>query len=626
MKKTIGFIVPNEEIEKKIYELFPERLERKELILERFDPDNMVPQALRLEKRGAKAIIARGGMYHHIVNDVNVPVMHLKMNALDILYAIKKASRMESHLTLILSDEVHFACSDWGEVLGCEIDLNRFSTLHELDELLEGIDDRKMNTVIVGAVVTCRKAAAKGFRTVFVDSRKETLQEAVGYVDKMLDDLENQLKRRELSDTITDNVHDAIIAVDSSGDIILFNKNARKMFGKRSEDMLGKSIRGIFPEVDFIYELLKDKGLKREKIVHMNKLTATVKASAITIDGEVNGAVCTFQDITKLQNLEKRIRFELNKKGLTAKFTFDWVVAEDEIMKKTVDRAKRLSETDSTIMIYGESGTGKEIIAQSIHNSSERGRSPFVAVNCAALTESLLESELFGYEDGAFTGARKGGKPGLFELAHGGTIFLDEINSIPLNMQSKLLRVLEEKEVMRIGSDYIIPLDIRIIGAANEDLMDKVVRDEFRRDLFYRLNVLELRIPPLRNRKDDIIPLFNAFIDELAEGNDEIPEPDEEFKKMLLNHKWLGNVRELKNIAERYVIFKDDRVNPAELFGSGGISGAEMLENTDVSLKDINRTIEKMVIETLLSRGKTKTEAAEILGISRTALWKKLKD
>ena len=626
MKKTIGFIVPNEEIEKKIYELFPERLERKELILERFDPDNMVPQALRLEKRGAKAIIARGGMYHHIVNDVNVPVMHLKMNALDILYAIKKASRMESHLTLILSDEVHFACSDWGEVLGCEIDLNRFSTLHELDELLEGIDDRKMNTVIVGAVVTCRKAAAKGFRTVFVDSRKETLQEAVGYVDKMLDDLENQLKRRELSDTITDNVHDAIIAVDSSGDIILFNKNARKMFGKRSEDMLGKSIRGIFPEVDFIYELLKDKGLKREKIVHMNKLTATVKASAITIDGEVNGAVCTFQDITKLQNLEKRIRFELNKKGLTAKFTFDWVVAEDEIMKKTVDRAKRLSETDSTIMIYGESGTGKEIIAQSIHNSSERGRSPFVAVNCAALTESLLESELFGYEDGAFTGARKGGKPGLFELAHGGTIFLDEINSIPLNMQSKLLRVLEEKEVMRIGSDYIIPLDIRIIGAANEDLMDKVVRDEFRRDLFYRLNVLELRIPPLRNRKDDIIPLFNAFIDELAEGNDEIPEPDEEFKKMLLNHKWLGNVRELKNIAERYVIFKDDRVNPTELFGSAGISGAEMLENTDVSLKDINRTIEKMVIETLLSRGKTKTEAAEILGISRTALWKKLKD
>jgi propionate catabolism operon transcriptional regulator len=626
MKKTIGFIVPNEEIEKKIYELFPKRLAARELILERFDPDNMVPQALRLEKRGAKAIIARGGTYHKIVDDVNVPVFHLKMNALDILYAIKKASRIESHLTLILSEDVHFVCSDWGKVLGCEIELNRFSTVKKLEELLTLLESRQKYTVVVGAVITCQKAEAKGFKTVFVDSRKETLQETVGYVDKILDDLEGQLKRRELSDTIADNVHDAIIAVDALGNIILFNKNARKMFGKRSEDMIGCAIMETFPELNFIYELLKDTGSKSEKIVHMNKLIATVNASSILIDGEVNGAVCTFQDITKLQNLEKRIRFELNKKGLTAKFTFDNVLAEDGAMKKTVARAKRLAGTDGTIMIYGESGAGKEIIAQSIHNASERGKSPFVAVNCAALTESLLESELFGYEEGSFTGARKGGKPGLFELAHGGTIFLDEINSISINLQSKLLRVLEEKEVMRIGSDYIIPLDIRIIGAANEDLMDKVMRDEFRRDLFYRLNVLELKIPPLRNRKDDIIPLFHSFVDELTRGKEEMPELDEEFKKMLLNHKWLGNVRELKNIAERYVIFKDDMVSPKELFGEESGSGVEILENSEVNLKDVNRTIEKMIIETFLSRGKTKTEIAEILGISRTALWKKLKE
>ncbi|MBK5252412.1 MAG: sigma 54-interacting transcriptional regulator [Peptostreptococcaceae bacterium] len=626
MKKTIGFIVPNEEIEKKIYELFPKRLAVGELILERFDPDNMVPQALRLEKLGAKAIIARGGTYYRIVNEVKVPVVHLKMNALDILYAIKKASRIESHLTLILSEDVHFACSDWGKVLRCEIELNRFSTVNELEELLTLLEGRQKHTVVVGAVITCKKAEAKGFKTVFVDSRKETLQETIGYVDKILDDLEDQLRRRELSDTIVDNVHDAIIAVDALGNIILFNKNARKMFGKRSEDMIGCSIMETFPELDFIYELLKDTGSKSEKIVHMNKLIATVKASSILIDGEVNGAVCTFQDITKLQNLEKRIRFELNKKGLTAKFTFDNVLAEDEAMKKTVARAKRLSGTDGTIMIYGESGAGKEIIAQSIHNASERVKSPFVAVNCAALTESLLESELFGYEEGSFTGARKGGKPGLFELAHGGTIFLDEINSISLNLQSKLLRVLEEKEVMRIGSDYIIPLDIRIIGAANEDLMDKVMRGEFRRDLFYRLNVLELKIPPLRNRREDIIPLFHSFVDELIRGKEEMPEPDEGFKKMLLNHKWLGNVRELKNIAERYVIFKDDMVNPKELFGEESGSGVEILENSEINLKDINRTIEKMIIETFLSHGKTKTEIAEILGISRTALWKKLKD
>lgn len=626
MKKTVGFIVPNEEIEKKIRKLFPEKLSRGELLLERFNPDEMVLQALRLEKRGAKVIIARGGTYYRIVDEVKVPVIHLKMNALDILYALKKASRTSSHLTLILSDDVHFNCSDWHDVLGSEIDSIRFSTLHELDELLLGIQDRKERTVIVGAVVTCQKASPLGFETVFVDSRKETLQEVADQAWKLLDDLEDQLKRRELSDTIADNVHDAIIAVDPAGGILLFNKNAQKMLQKNSEEVLTRPLREIVPAFDFVYELLENPSLKKEKIVHLKKLIVAVNASPILIDGEINGAVCTFQDITKLQNLEKRIRFELNKKGLTAKFTFDGVIAEDEIMKRTLARAKRLSETDGTIMIYGESGAGKEVIAQSIHNASARKNSPFIAINCAALSESLLESELFGYEEGAFTGARKGGKPGLFELAHGGTILLDEINSISFHLQSKLLRVLEEKEVMRIGSDYIIPLDIRIIGAANEELMDKVIREEFRRDLFYRLNVLELRIPHLRNRKDDIIPLFNHFLKELAPKEAKDIAPDKDFQEMLLAHNWLGNVRELRNIAERYVIFRDDRLNPKELFGASENSGLEVMENESVNLRDVNRTIERMIIETLLGQGKSKTEAAEILGISRTALWKKLKD
>jgi propionate catabolism operon transcriptional regulator len=167
-------------------------------------------------------------------------------------------------------------------------------------------------------------------------------------------------------------------------------------------------------------------------------------------------------------------------------------------MKDTVAKSISIGLTDSTVMIYGESGTGKEMITQSIHNISSRKNEPFVAINCAALTETLLESELFGYEEGAFTGARKGGKPGLFELAHGGTIFLDEINSISINLQGKLLRVLEEKEIMRIGSDRIIPLDVRIIAAANESLKAKVKDGTFRNDLFYRLNILEIHIPPLR--------------------------------------------------------------------------------------------------------------------------------
>jgi len=238
----------------------------------------------------------------------------------------------------------------------------------------------------------------------------------------------------------------------------------------------------------------------------------TANISLIEMDGEINGVLCTFQDITKLQSMEKKIRFELNKKGMTAKYNFSNLIAKDQIMKVTIAKAMQIGMSDSTALLYGESGTGKEMLAQSIHNISKRKDDPFVAVNCAALTESLLESELFGYEEGAFTGARKGGKPGLFELAHGGTLFLDEINSMPINLQTKLLRVLEEKEVMRIGSDYVIPLDVRILAAANENLKVKINNGSFRSDLFYRLSILELYIPPLRKRKLDIMPLFKNFI------------------------------------------------------------------------------------------------------------------
>ena len=193
-------------------------------------------------------------------------------------------------------------------------------------------------------------------------------------------------------------------------------------------------------------------------------------------------------------------------------------------------------------MIYGESGVGKEVYAQSIHNASSRDHAPFVAVNCAALTETLLESELFGYEEGAFTGARKGGKPGLFELAHGGTIFLDEINSITPALQVRLLRVLEEREVMRIGSDYVIPLNVRIIAASDVSLKQNVVQGQFRADLFYRLDVLELMIPPLRDRKADIPLMFERFLKETKTERS-----IEAVKMQLMTYDWPGNVRELRN-------------------------------------------------------------------------------
>lgn len=219
-----------------------------------------------------------------------------------------------------------------------------------------------------------------------------------------------------------------------------------------------------------------------------------------------------FQDVTRIQEMEGKFYRKIHLRGHVAKYTFDDILFQSSEIKRTIETAQRYSEVDSNILIIGETGTGKEIFAQSIHNHSNRKNNPFVAINCAALPENLLESELFGYAEGAFTGAMKGGKQGFFELAHRGTIFLDEIGEISPKMQSRSLRVLQEREIMRIGDDKVIPVDVRILSATNKDLMQMVKSNDFREDLYYRLSVLDLVLPPLRERREDIPLLVNAFI------------------------------------------------------------------------------------------------------------------
>ena len=357
--------------------------------------------------------------------------------------------------------------------------------------------------------------------------------------------------------------------------------------------------------------------------------TLSVKATPVTDlagDVPVGGTLLTLRDVTKIQELEKNLRFQLSKRGLTAKYHFDDILTREDSMRRLIQWAQDCAKSDNTVMIYGESGTGKELFAQSIHNASARRDCPFVAVNCAALTESLLESELFGYEAGAFTGARKEGRAGLFELAHRGTLFLDEVNSMSLSTQAKILRVIEQKEVMRLGSDYIIPLDVRIITAANENLVQMVRRDAFRRDLFFRLNVLEVRIPSLNQRPKDILYLFRSFISELQGRPMREVRLSQELEKALITHNWWGNVRELRNVAQRYAVRGDAPDTLEVLFPENAEATESLMVGDDlrIDLKELSRTVENLVIQSLLNRGLTKTQTAKTLGISRTALFKKM--
>ncbi len=342
------------------------------------------------------------------------------------------------------------------------------------------------------------------------------------------------------------------MATNEKNKITLINHSAKKLLSLDG-NMTGKDIGTFFTDKN--QQIMLNNKLLNDELVEYNQTTFNVNQVPIMVKDNKAGNVTIFRDITEIQKLEQKYRYEKEAKGLRAKTHFSQIIHQTPIMKNIINKSMRFSKTDSTILITGETGTGKELFAQSIHNYSNRKDNPFVAINCGALPENLLESELFGYEDGAFTGANKKGKKGLFEIAHNGTVFLDEINSVSLHFQSRLLRVLQEKEVVRIGGSQVIPVNIRIIAATNEDLMFLVKDNKFRKDLYYRLNVLKIQIPPLRHRIDDIAPLTKQFIlDSNKSFYYSIKPFINEVCTELESYQYPGNIRELYNIIERFII------------------------------------------------------------------------
>ena len=630
MSKKIGIIANSNELKETIESFYSEDIENGNIIIDILDPDRINEQGAELERKGARAIIARSGGYHYTLGKVNVPVINLEIYTQDILYAIMVAEKFNKRLVLVLSTYDKFNYSEWKELIPSELIVEVYQKAEEIEGVVSKYKETYDQVVIIGGGFPCSYAKSFNMDYVNIISREETIRATVSRAWQIVDNIYEQRFSNSILRNVLDHVHDAVVAVDKEGNIIFFNERAEKLFKKNKADIINKRLEKYFPELSFICDALDKNQRLKDEIVRIKDVTATANISPIAVDGQIEGVLCTFQDITQLQGLEKKVRFEMNKKGLTAKYNFSDILTQNSLMIKTLEKAVKIGKSDSSVIIYGESGTGKELISQGIHNISKRKGAPFVAVNCAALTESLLESELFGYEEGSFTGARKGGKPGLFELAHGGTIFLDEINSISINLQTKLLRVLEEKEVMRIGSDYVIPLDVRVLAAANENLKDKIIEGSFRKDLFYRLSVLSLTIPPLRNRKDDIIPLFENFLSFFSKDN-QIPELDIDLEKQLINYSWPGNVRELRNAAESYVLlgefnFEDHviREESKELYKVENISNNEIFDFS-LNIKEINSFVEQKVIEMLEKQGMSKNDIAKVLGISRATLWQKTK-
>ncbi len=617
MKNKLGIIVNDLEMKNAIEELYPQETQLGNIIIETLDREHVDEQGYRLESKGARVIIGRSGTYDRSVGNVSVPLLRLKVTTSDVFSALIKGLEFKKKMALIIWDEINFDRS-WLKFIPGDIEIHTFSHGNDIAMVYNKVVASNPECVIIGGGVVCSCARKDGVSSVFINASDESITEIVDHAKEVLGHLDNIDFQHEILTKTLNSVRDAVIVIDEKGQVQLFNERAQNILKIGTRRVIGKKLTTVLPDLGFLMEGLLSQEEKKEELISIRSLVITYSTSLVKAGHEVKGMLLTFQDTTRLQMLEQKIRRVLNKKGMVAKYNFKDIIYTDEIMDELIGKAKKVGKSDSVVVIYGESGTGKEILAQSLHNISDRSQAPFVAINCAALSESLLESELFGYEEGAFTGARKGGKPGMFELAHGGTIFLDEINSITPGLQGKLLRVIEEKEVMRLGSDYLIPLNVRIISAANEDLRTMVQEKSFRGDLFYRLNSLEINIPPLRERRGDIEPLFIHFLKEF-QMEEKIRWPGKEEIIKLTEYDWMGNIRELRNVAERYVLF--DEIELSQLEEIPSFEGYD----DSIDLKEIHSLIEERIIAQLVKSGLSKNEIAEKLGISRTALWKKIK-
>lgn len=595
-------------------------------------------------KNDIAVIVSRGGTERAISKRVDVPVVSVEANDFDILIALWEARKYSDRIAYLCYDYqlVPYEFESLVDIIGVEIRQIYFTSYEEMKYQIEAAKTEGIEVIVSGSSEAMVLASKAGLQGILVKASRRTMVNALQRAKWVEDVRENDRKKSKQLETIINLSHDGIIALDKNGIVNMMNRMAEKMIGLKRELLINEKLSNYIMNPEF-YKIVENPNETTGKVVNVNENNIIINKVAITSNNEDYGKVITLQEVTKLEQLEHNVRRQIHSQGLTAKVFFEDIVANTEIMKKCIEKAKRYAATDGTILITGESGSGKEMFAQSIHNYSERRNNPFVAVNCAALPENLLESELFGYEEGSFTGARKGGKAGLFELAHKGTLFLDELASVPQKVQVQLLRVLQERQVFRIGGDKVIPVDVRIIAATNQVLKDVVTAGNFRFDLYYRLNVLNIEIPPLRERIKDIPELVNHFIGRLnLKLNKRITTVSPELMDFFLKYNWPGNIRELMNCLERLVIMSEDGIIDIDAIDLNEYS--EVLKD-HLEIKATDRKMTEQENENIIriSMGSyeeierqilkwydnkfdgNKTKIAQELGICRTTLWKKLK-
>ncbi len=572
----------------------------------------------------ATIIISGDRSANYLKQTISNLVIPVKMTGFDLLEKIQKVSADEV-IMMNLNEELH-ELSELYPLINKKIKQIQFKNIQEAYNILEHLRSEGVKDIFGGSWV-CDTANKLGMNGIFYYTNK-AMDNAIQDALNILQTYRNDLESMNLFQTMMNMNRSGVIYTDSAANIKVMNQVAGRLLGVSIHKSSGKELSSIFPSIKkATYKNWTEP--QYNLLIEHDQKKLIVDIVPVDFQGERMGHLISLDDVVRVQEKERKIRKNITHKPMIAHYSFEDIIGESATIKETKEQALKYSKADASVLIYGESGTGKELFAQSIHRTSHRSLAPFVAVNCAALPETLIDSELFGYEEGSFTGAKKGGKIGKFELAHQGTIFLDEISELPLHLQSRLLRVLQEKEVVRIGGDQVIPIDVRIIAASNKNLLDCIKNGDFREDLYYRISVLQLHISPLHKRQQDILLLFKHFIQKNERLSQFIPKID---LTPLLSYRWHGNVRELENVAERFMVLCQGEFLTVEIIQE--ILNQALYNTPDSSIEHENLEdhLDSMINEeneriqyALKKFGGNKEKAAEMLGMSRTTLWRKLK-
>lgn len=573
----------------------------------------------------AEILVARGMTYDRLkALFPDKHVVELRLSSFDILEAILRSVKdfSPSRIALCVRYMDRESVSELENLCRTHI---RYYEIHDEASTLEAIRNARQwgADVYVGAGTMCGLCDKEGLKRVHIHTKNSAIDQALLQAVEAAKTINNERARSNMTGTILNSSSDAIIALSAAGQILALNNQAYRTFQLSPQiDLTGQSVAAVCTA--FKWKEVVETGQEREDVIQWKDRKLYIEYKPIVVDKVGKGTIIMVRYMEQIMEAETKIRQSLAKQGLTAKYSFDNIIGGSQAIQENILIAKRYSRVDSNVLIIGETGTGKELFAHSIHRESRRSAEPFVALNCAALPENLLESELFGYEAGAFSGASKNGKTGLFELAHKGTIFLDEIGEIPITLQAKLLRVLQEREIRRIGSNQVQPIDVRVISATNINMEEKIQEGQFRADLYYRLNLLDIMIPPLRERSGDIREMVDFYLTRFAcEMGKPIPRLSPQAVDLLTSYSWPGNVRELRNICERLTVLCDAAdieirdIKRLKIFRSmeppAASGSSQPVPQEACDLPDIYAAIKTK---------KKKQDIAKELGVSRTTLWR----